>query len=313
MSEDGMAEHDIDNHDHTHVSPSELATPADHSHSVAPTVPHLHPHEGHTRGTTAVLAEALRARGAAEPAVDFEGVCAGYFGRDVLDDVTFEVERGDFVGIIGPNGSGKSTLLKAIAGIHPIECGAAWVLGAEPSDVDKRRIGYVPQAESVNWSFPVTVSDVVLMGRYGRLGLFHRPSASDRDIVDRALAEVGMSQWRDSQIGQLSGGQQQRTFVARALVQEPDLLLLDEPIAGVDAASQHAIFTLLEKRNRAGTTIIASTHDLSCVATWFGKVLCLNHHVIAFGPPDEVLTRDTLAATFGSHPLLIGGQGEPRV
>jgi ABC-type Mn2+/Zn2+ transport system ATPase subunit len=312
MSEDGMTEHDVEHHDHTHVSPSELAAPADHSHSVAPTAPHLHPHEGHTRGTTAVIAEALRARGAAEPAVDFEGVCAGYFGRDVLDEVTFEVDRGDFVGIIGPNGSGKSTLLKAIAGIHPIECGAAWVLGAEPSDVDKRRIGYVPQAESVNWSFPVTVSDVVLMGRYGRLGLFRRPSASDRAIVDQALAEVGMSPWRDSQIGQLSGGQQQRTFVARALVQEPDLLLLDEPIAGVDAASQHAIFTLLEKRNRAGATIIASTHDLSCVATWFGKVLCLNHHVIAFGPPDEVLTRDTLAATFGSHPLLIGGQEEPR-
>ena len=307
-----MPEHDIEHHDHTHVAPHEIAIPADHSHSIAPSAPHLHPHEGHTRATTAVIAEALRARGAVEPAVDFEGVCAGYFGRDVLDEVTFEVERGEFVGIIGPNGSGKSTLLKAIAGIHPIECGAALVLGSDPNGVDKRRIGYVPQAESVNWSFPVTVSDVVLMGRYGRLGLFHNPSAADRKIVDDALAEVGMAEWRDSQIGQLSGGQQQRTFVARALVQEPDLLLLDEPIAGVDAASQHAIFTLLEKRNRAGTTIIASTHDLSCVATWFGKVLCLNHHVIAYGPPDVVLTRDTLAATFGSHPLLIGGESEPR-
>lgn len=301
-----------DRHDHTHVAPGEIGGPADHSHSVAPAAPHLHPHEGHVRAGSAAVAEAVRLQTVAGAAVDFEGVCAGYFGRDVLDEVTFRVERGDFVGIIGPNGSGKSTLLKSIAGIHPIECGAASVLGAEPREADKRRIGYVPQAESVNWSFPVTVADVVLMGRYGKLGLFRRPSRNDRAAVDDALAEVGMSDFRDAQIGRLSGGQQQRTFVARALVQEPDLLLLDEPIAGVDAASQHAIFTLLERRNRAGTTVIASTHDLSCVATWFGKVLCLNHHVVAFGPPDVVLTRDTLAATFGSHPLLIGERAEPQ-
>ena len=302
---------DDDRHDHTHVAPSDIAPPADHSHAVAPAAPHLHAHDGHVRAGFAAVAEAVRARDTASAVVDFEGVCAGYFGRDVLDEVTFRVERGDFVGIIGPNGSGKSTLLKSIAGIHPIECGSACVLGSAPSGVDKRRIGYVPQAESVNWSFPVTVADVVLMGRYGKLGLFRRPSHADRAAVEDALGEVGMSEYRDSQIGRLSGGQQQRTFVARALVQEPDLLLLDEPIAGVDAASQHAIFTLLEARNRAGTTVIASTHDLSCVATWFGKVLCLNHHVVAFGPPDVVLTRDTLAATFGSHPLLIGGNGEP--
>jgi ABC-type Mn2+/Zn2+ transport system ATPase subunit len=144
------------------------------------------------------------------------------------------------------------------------------------------------------------------MGRYGRLGLFHSPSKRDRDAVERALQEVGMSERADSLIGQLSGGQQQRAFVARALVQEPDLMLLDEPIAGVDAASQHAIFTLLEQRNNAGMTIVATTHDLSCVATWFGKVLCLNHRVIAYGPPAAVLNAETLAATFGSHPLLIG-------
>lgn len=298
-------------HDHTHVAPGDIAPPPDHSHAVAPASPHLHAHEGHLRAGSAAVADTKRTGPAAGIAVDFEGVCAGYFGRDVLEEVTFTVDRGDFVGIIGPNGSGKSTLLKSIAGIHPIECGTASVLGADPKAVDRRRIGYVPQAESVNWSFPVTVADVVLMGRYGKLGLFRRPSRADKAAVDEALTEVGMGDFRDSQIGQLSGGQQQRTFVARALVQEPDLLLLDEPIAGVDAGSQHAIFTLLERRNRAGTTVIASTHDLSCVATWFGKVLCLNHHVVAFGPPDVVLTRDTLAATFGSHPLLIGGDGDP--
>jgi manganese/iron transport system ATP-binding protein len=283
-------------HDHTHVPASVHEAPADHSHLVAPSAPHLHPHDGHVRGRVATTTPA---------AISFDGVCAGYFGRDVLDEVTFTVERGDFVGIIGPNGSGKSTLLKAIAGIHPIECGSAAVLGVDPAKLDRRRIGYVPQTEAVNWAFPVTVADVVLMGRYGRLGLFKRPSKADADAVDRALAEVGMIERRDSLIGQLSGGQ--RTFVARALVQEPDLMLLDEPIAGVDATSQHAIFTLLEERNRAGMTIVATTHDLSCVATWFGKVLCLNHRVIAYGSPADVLTEPILSATFGSHPLLIGG------
>jgi len=285
-------------HDHTHVAPTQIGAPADHSHSVAPAAPHLHPHEGHVREPAPAIAPPA--------AIAFDGVCAGYFGRDVLDEVTFTVDRGDFVGIIGPNGSGKSTLLKAIDGIHPIQCGTACVLGADPTRLDRRRIGYVPQIETVNWAFPVSVFDVVLMGRYGKIGLFKRPSKQDADAVKAALEEVGMSGRAESLIGQLSGGQQQRAFVARALVQEPDLLLLDEPIAGVDAGSQHAIFTLLEERNHAGMTIVATTHDLSCVATWFGKVLCLNHRVIAYGPPADVLTKETLSATFGSHPLLIG-------
>jgi ABC-type Mn2+/Zn2+ transport system ATPase subunit len=241
--------------------------------------------------------------------VQFEGVCAGYFGHDVLDEVSFTVERGDFVGIIGPNGSGKTTLLNAIDGLHPIECGSATVLGMNPNALDRRRVGYVPQTETVNWSFPVTVFDVVLMGRYGKLGLFRRPAKADRLAATRALEDVGMTAYAGVQIGKLSGGQQQRVFVARALVQEPELMLLDEPIAGVDAASQHAIFTLLEERNRSGMTVVATTHDLSCVATWFHKVLCLNHRVIAYGPPASVLNAETLSATFGSHVLVIGDGG----
>jgi manganese/iron transport system ATP-binding protein len=298
-----MSGHDI--HDHTHVAPTEVDVPRDHSHSVAPAAPHLHTHEGHVRQPVPALARPA--------AIALEGVCAGYFGRDVLEEVSFTVDRGDFVGIIGPNGSGKSTLLKSIAGLHPIQCGAAMVLGSDPAHLDRRRIGYVPQIESVNWSFPVTVFDVVLMGLYGKLGLFHRPTAKDRDAAMRALEDVGMADRSDSLIGQLSGGQQQRVFVARALVEEPELMLLDEPIAGVDAGTQHAIFTLLEERNRKGVTIVATTHDLSCVATWFGKVLCLNHRVIAYGPPREVLTKETLSATFGSHVLVIGDvNGESR-
>jgi len=294
-------------HDHTHISPALVEPPADHSHALAPAAPHLHVHEGHPRGAASAAAAASRA-----PAISFRDVCAGYFGRDVLDEVTFDVARADFVGIIGPNGSGKTTLLNTIAGIHAFECGTALVLGEPPASVDRRRIGYVPQVESVNWAFPVSVADVVLMGRYGKLGLFKRPAHDDRLAVMRALEEVGMDQRAESLIGQLSGGQQQRTFVARALVQEPELLLLDEPIAGVDAASQHAIFTLLEERNRAGMTIVATTHDLSCVASWFDNVLCLNHRVIAYGPPETVLTRETLSATFGSHPLMLGSAREPR-
>jgi ABC-type Mn2+/Zn2+ transport system ATPase subunit len=287
---------DLRDHDHTHVSPSQIGASIDHSHTVAPASPHLHAHDGHVRAV---------ARAAPVPAsIAFEGVCAGYYGRDVLDEVTFTVERGDFVGIIGPNGSGKTTLLKAIAGLLPVQCGRANVLGDDPRKLDRRRIGYVPQAESVNWAFPVSVFDVVLMGRYGRLGLFHGPSKEDRDAAMRALEDVGMADRADSQIGQLSGGQQQRVFVARALVQEPDLMLLDEPIAGVDAGSQHAIFTLLERRNLAGMTVVATTHDLSCVATWFHRVLCLNHRVIAYGPPSEVLNAKTLSETFGSHVLV---------
>jgi len=292
---------DASGHDHIHLAPSQIGKPVDHSHDVAPASPHLHAHDGHVR---APFSEA-----AVPKAIHFKDVCAGYFGRDVLDAVTFDVLAGDFVGIIGPNGSGKTTLLRAIDGLLKVQCGAAAVLGSDPAAVDHRRVAYVPQIESVNWGFPVTVFDVVLMGRYGRLGLFKPPSKHDRRAVLDALEEVGMADRADSLIGQLSGGQQQRVFVARGLVQEPELMLLDEPIAGVDAASQHAIFTLLEERNRRGMTIVATTHDLSCVATWFDKVLCLNHRVIAYGPPSEVLNAQTLSATFGSHVLVLGADG----
>jgi ABC-type Mn2+/Zn2+ transport system ATPase subunit len=284
-----------DRHDHTHIAPEIVDLPHDHSHAVAPGAPHLHAHGGHPdRSAPPVAGKAL----------SLHGVCAGYFGRDVLDEVAFDVEAGDFVGIIGPNGSGKSTLLKVIAGLHPAQCGSVSVFGGPP-DPRRRIVGYVPQAESVNWTFPVTALDVVLMGRYGRLGLFHGPRKADVDIAREALAEVGMADRASSQIGELSGGQQQRVFVARALSQDPQLMLLDEPIAGVDATSQHAMFTLLEERQRRGMTIVASTHDLSCVATWFDKVLCLNHRVIAYGPPAEVLNDDTLSRTYGSHVLVI--------
>lgn len=285
-------------HDHTHVAPDASPHPADHSHAIAPATFHLHAHAGHARARKASLAPRTGA------AIFVEGVCAGYFGRDVLDEVSFSVEPGEFVGVIGPNGSGKSTLLKVIAGLLPAQCGCVLVFGQPPSPEVRHLIGYVPQSESINWSFPVTVSDVVLMGTYSKLGLFRRPSAAERAAAEAAIAQVGMQDHSGAQIGQLSGGQQQRVFVARALVAKPKLMLLDEPIAGVDATTQHAIFTLLEQLKTNGTTIVATTHDLSCVAEWFDRVLALNHRVVAFGKPQEVLTNETLSATFGSHVLL---------
>ncbi|MBV8459554.1 MAG: metal ABC transporter ATP-binding protein [Candidatus Eremiobacteraeota bacterium] len=281
-------------HDHTHVSPTAVTEPREHSHIVAPATPHLHGHEGHTRAVH---------RPAASVAISVDGVCAGYFGRDVLDEVSFDVAQGEFVGVIGPNGSGKSTLLKVLAGLLPVQCGAVQIFGLSPGPQTQRMVGYVPQSEAINWSFPVTVTDVVLMGTYAKLGFLHRPHQHERDAAAHAIEQVGMSAFADTQIGQLSGGQQQRVFVARALVEQPRLLLLDEPIAGVDATTQHAIFTLLEDLQQHGTTIVVTTHDLSCVAEWFDRVLCLNHRVIAYGKPESVLTRETLSATFGSHVL----------
>ncbi len=284
-----------EDHDHTHVALTEAIAPIDHSHAVAPGAPHLHPHAGHPKGKPAI-----------EPglaAVSVNDVCAGYFGRDVLDSVTFDVAPAEFIGIIGPNGSGKSTLLKTILGLLPLQCGSIAIFGEPPTAAVRRQIGYVPQAEAVNWSFPVTVFDTVLMGTYSGLGPLHRPHATERAAALHAIAQVGMSPYADTQIAQLSGGQQQRVFLARALVQQPRLMLLDEPIAGVDATTQHAIFSLLEELKHRGTTIMVTTHDLSCVAEWFDRVLCLNHRVIAFGAPEAVLNRETLSATFGSHVL----------
>lgn len=241
------------------------------------------------------------------PAIEVRGLTTGYRDDPVLQRVDLSVLPGSLVGVIGPNGSGKSTLFKTILGLQRAWSGEVLVHGsrAKPGHV----IGYVPQTETVDWSFPVRVRDAVMMGRYPRLGLLHRPKHHDTEVVDHALEQVGMLDHRDVQIGQLSGGQRQRVFIARALAQEPSILLLDEPVSGVDAVTQHQIFELLERLRQSGTTALVASHDLSCVAQRFDQVLLLSGRVVAYGPPEEVLTQELLNETFHSHLLLLEVDG----
>ena len=209
------------------------------------------------------------------------------------------------VGIVGPNGSGKSTLLKAVLGLAPVVDGSVEVMGHSPGRQARRLVGYVPQREDVDWSFPVSARDVVMMGRVPSMGLLQRPSARDREMVEEALRTVGMEEKAEARIGELSGGQQQRVFLARALAQETEILVLDEPVSGVDAPSQHEIFDLLRKLQATGKTVVVTTHDLSCVAERFDLVLLLNKRVVAFGPPEKVFTPELLNETYQSHLMLL--------
>ncbi len=243
-------------------------------------------------------------------AFEISGLGVAYARKRVLEDVTLSVPRGTMVGIVGPNGGGKSTLLKAVLDLAPVVSGSVEILGQPPGRHARRSVGYVPQREDVDWSFPVSAHDVVMMGRVPSMGLFRRPSKCDRAVTGEALQTVGMQEEAETQIGELSGGQQQRVFLARALAQKTDILMLDEPVSGVDAPSQHEIFDLLRNFQAAGKTVIVTTHDLSCVAERFDLVLLLNKRVIAFGPPDEVFTPELLNETYQSHLMLldIGGR-----
>jgi manganese/zinc/iron transport system ATP- binding protein len=237
-------------------------------------------------------------------------LAAGYGDGLVLRDVTLEIAPGTLVGVIGPNGSGKSTLLKAILGLTPVVRGGVHLDG-RPIAGQRHRIAYVPQREAVDWSFPVTAGQVVLMGRYPHLGWLGMPGAPDRDAVAEALRRVGMDHLADRQIGSLSGGQQQRVFLARALVQEAAVLLLDEPMTGVDQATEHVIVSLLRQLRDAGTTILHASHDLESAAELSDRLCFVNGRVVAFGPPEQTFTPPILHATFGGE-LLILDAGDHR-
>ena len=244
-----------------------------------------------------------------DPALAVRGLWAGYNHHPVLEEVSFQVARGDIVGIIGPNGSGKSTLMKAILGLVKPWRGQISVLDQSAAPA-RQRVGYMPQVEQVDWDFPVTVADVALMGRYAQRGLLRRARRSDREAADASLERAGVYQLRHQLIGELSGGQRRRVLLARALVNHPDLLLLDEPTAGMDATAQHQLLDIIEGLRQEGTTVVLSTHDLSCVPEWCVKAACLNRRLIAFGPPSEILNERVLSETFGTHLLLVHTDGQ---
>jgi ABC-type Mn2+/Zn2+ transport system ATPase subunit len=240
-------------------------------------------------------------------AVRVAGVTAGYDHRAALEEVSLEIPTGSLVAIFGPNGGGKSTLLKLIAGLLQPWSGMVEVLG-QPAGREAKRIAYVTQAELVDWSFPVSVWDVAMMGRYPRLGPWRRPGADDRRAVEAALERVGMADRRRSQIGALSGGQRRRAFLARAIAAAPDLYLLDEPVTGVDITTQEDLMALLASETKLGRTAIATTHDLAAAAEHFGMVVALNRRLIAVGESSLVLDPDVLSATYGGHLLVLGNQ-----
>ena len=247
-----------------------------------------------------------------EPTIVLDHVTAGYGRRVALTDVTLTVRAGSLLAVIGPNGAGKSTLLKLIAGLLKPDSGTITVLGGPPG-VEARSVAYVPQAEAVDWDFPVTVGEVAMMGRYARLGFGRRPGRIDRERVDAALETVGMEGHSDRQIGALSGGQRRRVFLARAIAAEPEVYLLDEPVTGVDATTQEELMDVLEAEARAGKTVVASTHDLICAAQRFHQAAFVNGRIVATGPSELVLDRQLLSDTYGGHVLVLPGDDGGRL
>jgi manganese/zinc/iron transport system ATP- binding protein len=245
------------------------------------------------------------------PALETHDLTVAYHQRPVLYGVDLASPPGRLVGVMGPNGAGKSTLIKAIMGIVPPVGGWVKIFG-EPAKKALTRVGYVPQRESVDWDFPVNVMDVVLMGRYGRLGLGRRPKAADREIARACLEKVGMLPYADRQIANLSGGQQQRVFLARALAQESDLYLMDEPFAGVDATTEAAIVTLLQELKSRGKTILVVHHDLTSARQYFDMMLLINMRLVAIGDTEDVFTPEILQRTYGGRLTILSEVAQER-
>ncbi len=234
------------------------------------------------------------------PAIEVHSLTVAYGQKPVLWDIDVAIPSGSLVAIVGPNGAGKSTLLKAVLGLIPATSGFVKTLDRDVSEV-RKQIGYVPQRETVDWDFPVSVLDVVEMGRYGRIGWLKRPSKRDREIALSSLDQVGMLSFAKRQISQLSGGQQQRVFLARALAQEPEIYLMDEPFAGVDAATERAMIEILRTLRSNGKTIVAVHHDLQTIPEYFDWVAMLNLHLVAAGPIAEAYTPENLQKTYGGR------------
>lgn len=241
----------------------------------------------------------------AEPArLELDNVMVAYNGHPILEDLSFEVPHGAQVALVGPNGAGKSTLFKALVGLLPLRKGQIRIHGL-PLGQHKDCVAYIPQREEVDWRFPVTVEEVVMMGRFNDFGWLGKPGEEDRAVVQQSMAQLGVTKLAKRSIGELSGGQQQRVFLARAVAQQPHILLMDEPFTGVDVSTQEATLNLLDDLRARGVTVIVSTHDLTMAAERFESILLLKRRLIAYGTREQVFTRENIAAAFGKQALIL--------
>jgi manganese/iron transport system ATP-binding protein len=245
------------------------------------------------------------------PALSVTQLSVSFDGTRALQDISFEMGRAEKIAVVGPNGAGKTTLLRAIAGIQPASGGSIRVYGHQP--VSHICIAYVPQRSQVDWRFPVSVADVVMMGRVKKIGPLRWPTRRDWSLVNDALARVGMFDLRQRHIRALSGGQQQRVFLARALAQEAEIILLDEPLTGLDLPTQEAILGLLDERKAMGVPSLVATHDLTLAAEHFDRALLLNRRLIAQGSPGQVFNPAALQSAYGSSLHILPGDSSPWV
>ena len=234
-----------------------------------------------------------------QPILDVQHVSVRYNGRMALEDITFHLHQGERIAVVGPNGAGKSTLFKVVSGVLTPTSGSVNIFGSQPGR--HVCIAYVPQRSQVDWNFPVNVADVVMMGRSAKLGPLNWPHKKDWEHVHRALETVELSNLASRQISQLSGGQQQRMFIARALAQEAELMLMDEPLTGLDTPAQEGLLILLDTLRNQNVTVMVATHDLEQAARHFDRILLLNHRIVAFGRPEKVLQTENLLRAYGGR------------
>jgi ABC-type Mn2+/Zn2+ transport system ATPase subunit len=238
--------------------------------------------------------------------LEFDGVTLGYGDTPILSDVSFQIPHGARVAVVGPNGAGKSTLFKAMVGLLPLWKGNILIHGL-PLGHHRDCVAYIPQREEIDWTFPVSVRDVVMMGRYGAIGWLKWPALEDDAFVENAMKQMDIAGLANRPIGDLSGGQQQRVFLARALAQQPHILLMDEPFTAVDFSTQEATLRLLDDLKQQCVTVMVSTHDLNLARDRFDLVILLNHRLVAYGEPHQVFTEENIRTAFGHQVLFVNG------
>lgn len=232
--------------------------------------------------------------------ISVKNLTVSYQKKPAIKSINLKITEGSIVGIIGPNGAGKSTLIKAILGLLPYDTGEVKIFGKN-LDESRKKISYIPQREQFDWDFPINVEDVVMMGRYSHLGMFSFPGKKDKEIVQEKIQKVGMQDFRTRQIRNLSGGQQQRIFLARALAQESDIYLMDEPFVGVDAKTERTIFDLMNELKQQNKTILVVHHDLGKVTEYFDKLILINQTLVAYGDTDLVFNKELISKTYGGR------------